>query len=248
MQKWLNVKILLINVLILLFTTASWALPDYAVTVDKTKLIHDQTDLLKNRLAQAQNQFTLLTNQSASALPLVVNAALQNQAALDVSVAGSNVDSISIELAESDQALSRFDKDIQEIENQLNVFSVFGVKIASTEKLNIEGLRADLNYQKSLLELEKTREQYLKELQKLADASLQLQKERLLRINNLLKEQAINQLKQRQEQSEAGFQQQQSFWLQKLNNFYTRLNQLGTTKAKDKNTYTDLQREIFLRQ
>ncbi len=245
MQKWLNVKILLTSILMLWFSSSVLALPADALNVDKTKLISQQTELLKNRLTQAQNQFALLSYQISNAVPEQVNEQLQNQAALDVSVAKSNVDSINIELSESEQALNRLTKDLQEIENQVNVFSVFGIKIARTETLNIEGLREELNYQKSLLMLEKTREQYLYQLQKIADDTFQLQKERYIQINGQLKGQAIKQLKQRQEQSEAGFQQQQSYWLQKLNNFYVHLNQVETAKTKDKNAYANLQREIF---
>jgi potassium efflux system protein len=245
MQKWLSVKVLLTSIALWLFSAAALALPADALYVDKTKLIYQQTELLKNRLTQAKNQFALLNYQTTNAVVAQSSEQLQNQTALDVSVAKSNVDSISIELSESEQALDRFNKDIQEIENQLNIFSMFGIKIAPTEKLNIDGLRADLTYQRSLLALEKTRASYLNQLQRIAEDTLQLQIQRYTQINFQVKSLAINQLKQRQEQSEAGFQQQQSFWLQKLNNFYARLNQLATAKTPDKNVYGNLQREIF---
>jgi potassium-dependent mechanosensitive channel len=245
MLKWLNVKNFIICFLLLIVTATSVALPTDALYTDKTRLISQQTELLKNRLLQAQNQFNLLERQEENSLPEHLNDQIRNQAALDVSVAKSNVDSINIELSESDQALSRQEKDIQEVENQLNVFSIFGVKIAPTETLNIEGLRAELNYQKSLLALEKDRESYLSQLQQIAGNILQLQKQRYIRVNAQLKSQAIMQLKERQAQSEAGFQQQQSYWLQQLNKFYTKLNALETSKNKDKNAYSTLQREIF---
>ena len=245
MLKWLNVKNVLTGFILLMVTATTFALPTDALYADKTKLISQQTDLLKNRLLQAQNQFKLLTRQEENPLPEHTNEQLRNQAALDVAVAKSNVDSINIELSESDQALSRQEKDIQEVENQLNVFSIFGVKIAPTETLNIDGLRAELTYQKSLLRLEKDREEYLTQLQQIAGNILQFQKQHYIRVTGQLKSNAIMQLKERQAQSEAGFQQQQSYWLEQLNKFYAKLNSFDASKNKDKNAYSTLQREIF---
>jgi potassium efflux system protein len=216
---------------------------------DRTKMIAQQTTLLKNRLLQAQAQLSTLQHQEELQLSDLSlsqpNKQLRSQAALDIAVAKSNVDSINIELSESQQTINRLEKDIQEIEDQLNVFSIFGLKIARSEALNVGGLQAELTYQKNVLQLEKTRAGYLLNLQQLADNILQLQKAKFSRINLLLKSRTILALKERQAQSEVDFQQQQSYWLQQLNTLYAHLNQVEAAKHKDKKSYANLQRDIF---
>jgi potassium efflux system protein len=217
--------------------------------LDRTNLIMQQTELLKNRLAQAQSQLATLQrqdeNQSADFSLLHPSKEVRSQAALNTAVAKSNVDSINIELSESQQTVNRLEKDAQEIENQLNVFSIFGLKIARTETMNVPGLQAEFDYQQNLIELEKTRAGYLKDLQKIAENTFQLQKTKYARINAFLKSRTIMQLKERQAKSESVFQQQQSVWLQRLNNLYVQLGQLDAGNIKDKSAYGNMQREIF---
>jgi potassium efflux system protein len=258
MQKWLsvkrfiNVKIVLCIVSLLLMSVSAWA-EDVSVLspsyVDRTNLITQQTELLKNRLAQAQSQLTTLQrqdeNQAADFSMLHPSKEVRSQAALNTAVAKSNVDSINIELSESQQTINRLEKDMQEIENQLNVFSIFGLKIARTEAMNVPGLQGELEYQRNLFELEKARAGYLADLQKIAENTFQLQKAKYARINAFLKSRTIMQLKERQAQSESVFQQQQSVWLQRLNGMYVKLGQLDASNVKDKNAYGNLQREIF---
>ncbi|MDR3492578.1 MAG: mechanosensitive ion channel [Gammaproteobacteria bacterium] len=245
MLKLLNVKIIIIS---LLLSSSAWcgvSTVQDNLYVDNTKLISQQTELLKNRLAQAQQQYLTLesqqeTPQLESSLINHTSKQLRNQAALDTSVAKSNVDSINIELSESDQTMARLEKEIQEIGNQLNVFSIFGVKLTRNEALNINGLHAEMKYKKNLYVLEKQRAAYLSDLEKIAVNILQLQKSKFDRINILLKSNTITQLKEQQAQSEVGFQQQQSYWLQRLNVLYAELNQ-----NKDKAKSTEIEREIF---
>ncbi len=246
MLKLLNVKIILISLFLL--SSSAWCATSITqdnLYIDSTKLISQQTDLLKNRLDQAQQQLTLLESQqdtplSDAALTNYTNKQLRSQAILDTAVAKSNVDSISIELSESQQTLVRLEKEIQEIENQLNVFSIFGVKLIRNEALNITGLHAEMKYKKNLYVLEKQRATYLSSLEKIAKNILQLQKSKYVHINVLLKTHIITQLKEQQAQSEVNFQQQQSYWLQRLNVLYGELNQ-----SKEKPKSTNVERDIF---
>ncbi len=256
-MQYLNIKymlrIIFFAVCLSVASTVSWS---GSLTVsnrlysDNAKLIYQQTELLKNRLTQAQIQLASLRSQQddsiweASATTRTTKQ-LRSQGALDVSVAKSNVDSINIELSESQQTLSRLDNEIQEIENQLNVFDVFGLKLAHNETINVKKLQTDLAYQKNLLDLEKTRNGYLRELENLASTILQLQKTKYARMNILLKTRIITQLKQQQARSEVNFEQEQSYWLQQLNLLYTKLNQAKSDKSKDKNFNAQYEREIF---
>lgn len=216
---------------------------------DSTHLVVQQVQLLKNRLAQANNELADLQHQQERQLSTLsidsVTKQSLNEAALNIAIAQSNLDSINIELSESKQAMNRLDKDIQETEDQVNVFSVFGLKIARTELTNVHTLQDDLVYQKDLRALEKTRNEYLLKLRDIANNSLQLHKDKYVHINILLKSRKILQLKAKQARSEMFFQQQQSFWLQKLNTLYGELNRLEKAKSKDASAYTRLEGEIF---
>jgi potassium-dependent mechanosensitive channel len=252
MQNWLNARFLFCLTLLFIFCgSASAAEPIAAGSFysDRTRLIAEQTDLLKNRLTEAESELANLQRQQENELTSLsfnhTSKELRSQASLDIAVAKSNLDSISLELFESQQAVSRLEKDIQELENQLNVFTIFGVKITRTDELNVSGIKAELDYQKKLLSLEKSRSSYLLKLQKITDQTLQLQKDKYTRINTLLKSRSILQLKERQAQTEIDFQQHQSYWLQRLNGLYKQLNHVENDKANDKIAYANLQREIF---
>jgi potassium efflux system protein len=245
LKKFLLLPILFISVNLITPAMAAVA----SSIIDKTQLVSQQTELLKNRLSQAQGQLVLLENQDDRQLSdLMVNHTtrqLRSQASLDIAVAKSNLDSINIELSESQQSISRLEKEAEEIENQLNVFSVFGVKTEHTDSTDVTALRADEAYQKNLLELEKTRADYLTELQKIAEQTFNLQKSKYARVNVLSKSRTIVQLKERLAQSEVNFQQEQSYWMKHLNTLYAQLNKADAQPVKDKTTYNNLQREIF---
>ncbi|HLB57626.1 MAG TPA: mechanosensitive ion channel domain-containing protein, partial [Gammaproteobacteria bacterium] len=210
---------------------------------NKTKVVAEQIELLKDRLTQAENQLAQLQRQQDKRIALSadhIDKRLLNQVKLDIIVANSNSDSINIELSESQQTISRLEKDNQALENQLNSFNVFGVKIARNGTPNVNNLQAELNYQKTLLQLEKIRSADLIKLQQISDSTLQLYKAQYLRVRQLLRSQAIMQLKERQVKSEITIQQKQSVWLQRLNQLYAEL-----ANTKDKNTYTKIENEIF---
>lgn len=251
MQNWRNVK-RVAALLLLLISTASFAVELISQNesyVDRTKLITQQTELLKNRLDEARSEMANLQRQQDSEPSVAAlkhtNRELRNQANLDIAVAKSNLDSINLELFESQQTVGRLEKDIQELDSQLNVFTIFGVKLARSDAQNMNGLRSELDYQRNLLKLEKTRASYLLQLQKIGENTLQLQKSRYTRMNVLLKSRTMTRLKQRQAQSEIDFQQQQSYWLQQLNALYAQLNKVEVAKVPDQAAYTNLQREIF---
>lgn len=260
MQKLLSVKRLInVKFIICLVGFLLVSVPLYAEEIavapgavgyaDRTKLLSQQTELLKDRLLQAKSQLETLQRQDEAQLADFslnhTSKEVRSQAALDTAVAKSNADSIAIELSESQQTISRLEKEMQEIENQLNVYDIFGVKVARTETMNVSGLQAEFDFQKNLLDLEKVRAGYLIKLQKIVDNIFQLQKAKYARINFLLKSRTILQLKERQAQSESVFQQQQSVWLQRLNAMYAQLNQMKITNPSEKKAYADMQREIF---
>ena len=149
-----------------------------ALYQDKISLVSQQIDLLKNRLVQSQNELAKLQrqhdNQDTSRPNFQINKQSLNQARLDIAVAKSNVDSINIELSESQQTINRLEKDTQEIENQLNVYNIFGLKLERNGAPNRNDLKQELDYQKNLLQVEKTRLDYLQKLQGFAHSSLQL--------------------------------------------------------------------------
>ncbi|MDR3477604.1 MAG: mechanosensitive ion channel [Gammaproteobacteria bacterium] len=260
MHKQLNVKRLLnVKIILWLLSFALIFTPMYghcAVTdtadafyLDRSQLISQQTELLKNRLSQAENQLQNLQNQQDSQLLSIIqnqtNKQLRNQASLDIAVAKSDLDSLSIELSESQQTINRLEKEIQSVENQLNVYSTFGTKIARNESLRSIDLKAMLTHQQNVLDLEKNRSGYLSKLQEVAEHILQAQKLKYTRINALMKSRTILQLKQRQARSDNDFQQQQSYWLKQLNTLYAELGKVEAAKTPDKKAYANLEREIF---
>jgi potassium efflux system protein len=239
----------LISFLICISVSAQAAVAETTTDVTKTAVVSQQTNLLKNRLLQSQSQLATLEYQLNGHLSeLTVHHTtkqIHSQASLDIAAAKSNLDTINIELTESQQSLIRIEKEIQELENQLNVFSVFGVKIAHSEALDVVDLQSEETYQKNLLQLEKIRAGYLVQLRDQAEKTLQLQKNKYARITVLLKSRTIMQIKERLAASEVSFQQQQSYWLARLNTLYGQLNALDVASVKDKGVYNNLQREIF---
>src|SRR5207253_1811591 len=131
--------------------------------------------------------------------------------ALDISVAKSNLDSIKIELADTQQTIIWLEKSIQEIENQLNVLSIFGRSVAQAEINNSSELRIDANYQKNLVQLEKSRLSLLKKLQNIASNILGLRNETYSLLNTLLKSRNLIFIKQQQVKDELAYQEQQNY-------------------------------------
>lgn len=183
LKRWLNLKIVFMMCALLCLTTVNLvahASPANALFVDHTQLVVQQIDLLKNRLSQANNQLNALQHRPDSQIIFdQVNTQSLKQVSLDIAVAKSNLDSIEIELTESQQTIVRIEKHIQDLENQLNILNVFGLKIArNSAGPNVSALQVELDYQKNLHSLEKSRLDYLQNLQNAARNILQLYKEK----------------------------------------------------------------------
>ena len=213
---------------------------------DHTELVGQQIDLLKNRLSQAEYQLTALRGRSEAVAYDQVSTALLKQVGLDIAVAKSNLDSIDIELTEAQQTTARIEKHIQDLENQLNILNVFGLKLAkSISTPNTAALQSEMDYQLNIFDLEKSRLDYLEKLQKADTSVYQLNKERYRRIELMLKSQTIMRLKEEQEKTENDFQRQQTYWLQQLNTLYGQLNHAESAKDGNKSNVTKLESAIF---
>lgn len=221
--------------------------PEENVYPDKTKLVLQQIDLLKKRLAQTQEELQTLQKEPDPASLNVdrVNKQLQDEAELDIAVAKSNLDSINIELTECQQVMNLLEKDTQEVQNQLNVFNIFGIKIARNGLPDAEHLRQELESDLALLKLEKIRVDYLLQLQNAANSILQSYKLKYARITSILKSQTILLLKEQQAKTELGFEEQQNTWLQRLNNLKLQLTRFKNSTNLSKTDYDKLQDEIF---
>lgn len=216
-------------------------------TVDRLQVVTQQINLLKNRLKQGKTELIELElehdkNISELTLEKITKNHL-DKASLDISVSKSNADSINIELTDSQQTINWLEKNIQEIENQLNILNMFGIKIADNNVASIHELHADMEYQQKLLGLEKVRVDYLVDLQKIANQILKLRKERHQYINTMLKSHNMLLVKQQRMKDELMYQEQQNQWLQQVNILYGRLAKVDPTLSK--NTYTELERGIF---
>jgi len=220
-----------------------------AVTsVDASKFIVQRIDLLKNRLDLAKSQLkSLQVQQEGSSHSIKSHSTkhLLERANLDIAVQKSNLESVSLELSESEQAEEQIEKDIQEIQNQLNVLSIFGSKVGTNSHRELDKLNNELAYQNKLLGLNKERSGYLLELKEIGETTLKLFKKRQLEISTALKSEDIFRLKEKEASSELGFQQQQSIWLQHLNALNHELGILQKQPNYDLNQYSKLQNEIF---
>lgn len=250
MKKWLF-KFKIIFVLLSLVCVTAFADPielggDFYQ--DKTKVVAQHITLLKNRLTQAENELVSLQNQQNNQIANLsydkVNKDWLSWTKLDISIAKSNLDSINIELSESQQTINLLEKDTQELDNQLNVFNVFGMNVR-TGVPNLKTMQSQLAYQKELLQLEKTRSSFLIKLQKIAENTIQLYNLRYNRIENLLKSQTMLQLKDQQAKSEIDYQEQQNVWFNHLNGLYIDLKKLENSHSKDKVAYAKTLNEIF---
>ncbi len=217
------------------------------VTIDRLQLVTKQISLLKNRLHQGEQELTDLQRQHDKQISELavekVNKSLLDKAALDVSVSKSNIDSINIEVTDTQQSISWIEKSIQEIENQLNVLSIFGLKVAKDEFLNVQELHSDLGYQQKLLGLEKIRLAYLQDLQNVASNVLTLRSEKYNRVNTLLKSRRLLTIKQEQVKNELAYQEQQNYWLQQLNALYASLAKIDPVQSRP--AYSAVERDIY---
>lgn len=214
-------------------------------TIDRVQLVTEQINLLKNRLIQAETELANLQQDEPISQPMLEKASknLLDKASLDISVAKSNLDSINIELADSQQTSNWLEKNITEIENQLNVLNIFGLKMARSEAVDIQNYRTDLRYQQKLLLLEKTRIKYLQQLQNIATSILSQKNDKFNRLNALLKSRKMTHIKQQQVKDELAYQEQQNHWLEQVNSLYAKLAKVDP--AQSKSDYSAIERDIF---
>ncbi len=251
MQKSLH-KFILFIILLSVCLGSSFAYPGELgddFYLDKSRVLVQQIDLLKNRLDESQNEFNHLQQKQKAQFSTLsfdkVSKTWLKWTKIDISVASSNLDSIDVELSEAQHTITLLEKDIQEIENQVNVANVFSMNMARTGVPNSKLLKSQLAYQKEVLRLEKTRLSYLYKLESIAEDTLQLYNARYNKIENLLKSQTMLQLKEQQARSETDYQTQQKTGLQHVRALYSELDQLEKTKSKDKAAYAKVMNEIF---
>jgi len=226
---------------------APLAAQEKPISIDRIHLVTDQINLLKSRYQQSQHELAELQSQQENLISSHVidqaSKSLLDKASLDISVVKSNLDSINIELVDSRQTVNWLEKNIQEIQNQLNVLNMFGSKMISSDIGNVEELRADLTYQQKLLRLEKSRSILLQDLQNDVSNILQLRNEKFNRLSDLLKSRRMLHIKQHQVRDELAYQELQNDWLLRLNVLYGKLNKVDPIRAK--NAYAALEREIY---
>ncbi len=217
--------------------------------LDKSKVLVQQIDLLQNRLSQSKKEYDHLQSMQNTQFSTLsfdkVSKSWLKWIKIDMAVASANLDSIGIELSEAQQTITLLEKDIQEIENQVNVASVFSMNMTRTGVPSSKMLSSQLAYQKDVLRLEKTRLTYLNKLRSIAEDTVSLYHARYNKIENLLKSQTMLQLKEQQAKSEIDYQRQQSLWLQQVSVLYGELHHLEKTKSKDRVAYTKIMNEIF---
>lgn len=217
------------------------------VTFDRMHVVSQQINLLQNRLNQGERELNELQQKHDTQLsgltPDKVTKNVLDKSALDISVAKSNLDSVNIELADTQQTIVWLEKSRQEIENQINVLSIFGRTIAQNEMNNSSELRADSSYQHNLLKLEKKRYVLLKRLQVVASNILTLRNEKHSQLNTLLKSRNLIFVKQQQVTDELAFQEQQNDWLQKLDGYYAKLATIDPLKSRAE--YSAVERNIY---
>ncbi len=216
-------------------------------SIDRTQLVEQQIALLKDRYKQGEMELQRLQLQEQNGYsPQAIEKAsrnLLNKAALDTSVAKSNVDSINIEVTDCEQTIAWLEKSIQDAQNQLGVLNIFGSKIIGAGAVDASQWRSDLSYGSKLLKLEKLRLHYLVQLQQMADNTLALRNEHYNNLNDLLKSRNLVHLKQQQDQAELAYQVRQNHWLQQLNNLSQQLTK--TDPSQNRAAYTQLERDIF---
>ncbi len=244
-------RLMWITILCLVITLFSFAHADTSQaqkgTIDRLQLVTKQISLLNNRLSQSERELGDLQqqyNQEVSDFAVLhASKNLLNKASLDILVYQSNLDSINIEMTDCQQTINWLDKNIQEIQNQIDIYNVFGLKAAKDEVNNIDVLHSDLLYQHRLLNLEKNRIQFLNKLQTVVGHILSFKRDRYDRLDSLLKSRKMQLIKQQQVKDELAYQEQQNYWLQELNILSLRIANVDPIKSRE--NYASIERDIF---
>src|SRR5207253_924554 len=124
-------------------------------TLDRVHVVTQQINLLQNRLNQSDKELNELQQKHDKQLAELtsdkVTKSVLDKSMLDIAVAKSNLDSVNIELADTQQTIAWLEKSRQEIDNQINVLSIFGRTITQNEMNNSTELSADSSYQHNLI-------------------------------------------------------------------------------------------------
>lgn len=218
------------------------------VAIDRVQLVTKQIALLKERYSQAKVDLSELQKQHDTQFSQIVlgvaSKRILDKARLELAVDQSKQESIEIEMADTQQNIAWLEKNIQEIENQLNLLGIFGLKVAKNELANIQELQKNLQYKQHLLELEKERMSYLKDLQGLERNILTLKKKNQERLSAILKSNQMLNLKQQQVKEELAYQELQNHWLQQLALLRERLSSLDPVKQH--HDYIAIERDIYV--
>lgn len=246
LRPWTNF-VIRVGVLFVIALTCLTAKAESSGSIDRIELVNKQIAILKERYTQASGELTELQKQHDIQISHIVleNASkkLLDKASLDILVSKSNLDSVRMEMGDAQQTIHWLDKSTQEIENQLNVVGMFGLKVAHNELVNMHDYHEDLTYQQRLLVLEKVRAKYLRDLQTVMNNILQLKKENYASLSKQLKSYRLLNIRQQQDKDELAYQELQNQWLQKVNALYGQLNQLDPSKSKA--AYMAAERDIF---
>lgn len=215
-------------------------------SLDRVEVVQQQIILLKNRADQAKNILIDLQKEDLQVSSVAIEKASKNlldKATLDITVSKSDLENITIELNDSKQNVLWLEKNTQEIQNQLNIINIFGNKIATSELMSMGTLKADLNFQNKLLNLEKKRLLYLNHLNDTTQSILQIKRDKLNRLKELLRSHRMLFLKQQQARDELIYQIRQNDWLQQVTDLHKKLVTVDPVQNRD--NYTDLERQIF---
>lgn len=238
--------ILFCAAMVLLSVNAKAADGSRRLSVDRAEVVAQQIKLLKNRYRQLEQELSGLT-KSQSLMPASqldqASKNLLDKASLDISVAKSNLESISIELSDARSAADLLAKSMREVNNQLNALSIFGSHIANHDDFNADGLRAEIEYQRRLASLEAERIKYLRKLQEDAASILQIKKDYQTKFNAQVKSQRLLRIKQREVREELAYQEEQNLWLERLNVLYDKISKTNPVSAKSQ--FLDLEAQIF---
>jgi potassium efflux system protein len=219
----------------------------HTAPLNRMALVIKQTESLKHRLAVAMQEFNELKQAHDTPISRIVlekaSKKLLDKAALGILVAQTNLDNINIELNDAQQTVNRLEKNVQEIQNQLNVLGMFGLKVKHDEWANVQRVKNDLIRQQELLKLEKERIQYSIDLQVITSKILQFRKDNYARLNTEFKSYRLLNIKQREINDELTYQALQQSWLKQLNALYARIAQVDP--AKEPVTFMQLERDIF---
>ena len=216
-------------------------------STNRVQLISKQIELLKHRINEANDEFLDLQQQHDTQIAHVVlektNKKTLDKISLGILVTQTHLDSLNVELNDSQQTIIRLEKNVQEIENQINVFNMLGFKVQQGEWANVMRVKDDLTKAQAMLKLERERLQYLLQLQNITQKILQLEKNNFATVSMQLKSYHLLNIKQREINDELHYQQLQQYWLKQLNVLYQAINHLDPITSKS--NFTRLEREIF---